>query len=187
MAQATCGRRLFQSRPRYHACVFRRTSLATLLLVLGGALCGGCGGEGSPDRDQLDPVYQRVMRALHAADWKAVQRELTKDARFTLERDMKRFRRRLGHPQDGKREREIARARLGPGADEAILLASKGGLSEALAFFLRISPRAEVPPRKSFQLARSQAAFTYALADGTQRLVRFVRGNDGWYVSELQL
>lgn len=127
------------------------------------------------------------MRAVHAADWNALEKELTKDARFTLERDLKRLVRRLGHPQDGKREREIARARLGDGADEAIRRASKGGLAEGLAFFVLLTPRAEVPPRKGFKLEQFKAEILYALADGTQRVVGFVRRADGWYVSDLQL
>lgn len=165
-------------------------ALSVLLLAVCGTLCGvlvGCGKDAPPDREQVNAVYERVMRSLHAADWEALQRDLTKDARFTLERDMKRFSRRLGHPEDGKREREIARARLGEGADEAMRLAAQGGVGEALAFFLRLSPRAEVPPRRRLKLGKFQAEMFYALADGTQHLVRFVRGPEGWYVSELHL
>ena len=189
MAQATGGRRLFLSGPRYHARMCRPRSLPLLSLLLLAACSAllGCGGDATSDRDQVNPVYERVMRALHAADWDALQRELTKEARFSLKQDMERFSRRLGHPQDGKREREIARVRLGAGADEAIRRASEGGVAEALAFFMRTSPRAEIPPRKSFKLSKFRAQFTYALADGTQHVVAFVRRTDGWYVSELQL
>jgi hypothetical protein len=195
MTQATPGRRLFGSGSRYHARMRRPSSVlpcslplafASTLLALAGSLVG-CGEEAPPDREQVMRVYERAMRALHAADWDALQRELTKDARNGLERDLTRFSRRLGHPEDGKLEREIARARLGAGADEALRRASEGGLAEALAFFLRISPRAEVPPTRGFKLDTFQAKFLYALADGTFRPVALVRLPDGWYVSNLQL
>ena len=74
------------------------------------AFVAGCGGEEPPKRDNWSEVYERTMRAVHAADWAALSKELTKDARFTLEKDLKLLARRLGHPEDGKATRR-ARAR----------------------------------------------------------------------------
>jgi hypothetical protein len=164
----------------------QRFSVSCLLLTLA-ALLSGCGGEESGTRDQVNRVYERAMRAVHAADWSALEAELTKEARFTLQRDLTRLSSRLAHPDDGTREREIARARLGAEAEAAIAEASSGSLPAALAFFVRISPRDEVPARKAFKQDKFQAEILYALGDGTLRPIRFVRKPDGWYVSELQL
>ena len=153
-------------------------------LVLGLAACGDSSDSG---RDDVNDVYARTMRAVHAADWSALEAELTKNARFQLVRDLERLSRRLAHPEDGKREREIAKARLGDDADAAVERAASGSMADALAFFVRISPRDEVPPRRSFKLAQFTCEILYALGDGTQRKVAFARKPDGWYVSELHL
>ena len=165
---------------------FRILRLATLPLA---CLCGlaACGAEPSAGRRNVSEVYERTMRAVHAGDWKALEKELTKGARFTLESDMQRLARRLGHAEDGKREREIARSRLGDEADAAIEQGAKGGLAGTLKFFVRIAPRDPVPPQKGLKLEKFKAEILYALANGERRLVRLVRLTRGWFVSELQL
>jgi hypothetical protein len=157
-------------------------SLGLLLLSL-----TACGKDAAPLRDDPNPVYERAMRAVHAADWAALQKELTPGARQMLRRDLARLSARLAHPDDGKREREIAGARLGEEAEGAIAQATSGDPADALAFFVRISPRDPIPPRRSFKLERFKAEMLYALSDGTQRGVTLVRLPDGWYVRELQL
>ena len=157
-----------------------------LLVLLAGTLTA-CGGRGAQARDTVDPVYERTMRAVHAGDWSALEKELTKEARLTIERDLTRLARRLAHPQDGKQEREIARRRLGDEAETAIDAVVNGGLGAALRFFVRVEPRDPVPPRRGLKLEAFRAEILYALPSGVQRQVRFVRLTDGWYVSDLQL
>ena len=159
--------------------------VAVLLILL--LVAPACGGDAPAGRDDVNVVYARAMRAVHDADWPALQAELTKSARFTLERDLTRLSRRLAHPEDGTREREIAQARLGDDAEAAIAAGASGTLPDALSFFVRISPRAALPPRRSFKLDKFACEILYELGDGTQRKIAFVREPDGWYVSELQL
>jgi len=155
------------------------------ILAAGLASCGKNDAESG--REDFNLVYERAMRAVHAGDWNALRAELTKDARFVLESDLQRLARRLGHAEDGTHERELARQRLGDDADAAIEEGAHGGLAGALRFFVRIEPRAPVPPRKGLKLEKFKAEVLYALPSGTQRLMRMIRLADGWYVSELQL
>ncbi len=146
-----------------------------------------CGGKTTTGREDVNRVYERAMQAVHAADWAALEKELTKNARFLLQQDLERLSRRLAHPEDGTREREIAAARLGADADAAIQKAAGGSMPDVLAFFVRLSPRDPVPPRRSFQLAQFTCKIDYALQNGERRTISFARKPDGWYVSELQL
>jgi len=170
---------------------FRILRLAEAPLACLGALClcvlAACGAETGAGRQDVADVYERTMRAVHAGDWQALEKELTKEARFTLESDMRRLARRLGHAEGGKREREIARSRLGDEADAAIEQGAEGGLAGTLKFFVRIAPRDPVPLQKGLKLEKFKAEILYALPNGEHRLVRFVRLTQGWFVSELQL
>jgi hypothetical protein len=157
-----------------------------LLLSIGGTLAA-CGDDEDPFRENPNSVFERAMQAVHDADWGALVPLLTKRARFALERDLRRLRARLAHPQDGKREREIAEARLGPDAEREIQLAADGDFAAVLRFFVRISPRPALPKAPQRKLGAFECEILYVDGDGNLRPVRLVRQRDGWYVDELQL
>lgn len=167
------------------ACMTRFLLLAILLAPA--ALLVGCGEDDAFDRRNVNLVYERTMAAVFDADWKMLQGLLTKKARFTMEQDLQRLRRRLGHPEDGKREREVAAVLLGEEADAAVAQAAKGDLGAALGFLVRISPRDRKPARKGIKLGKFEASMLYALANGELRSIRLVLQPQGWYVDDLQL
>jgi hypothetical protein len=163
-----------------------RTLLLASLLALLAALAG-CGDEDGFDRSNVNTVYERAMAAVFDADWKTLQGLLTKRARFTMEHDLERLRRRLAHPVDGKREREIAAVLLGSEADAAIEQAAQGGLGDALRVLVRISPRDRTPARKGVKLAKFKASMLYQIESGKLLSIRLVLQPKGWFVDELQL
>lgn len=163
--------------------------LLVLLACLGAAGLGAGCGEEDPDAFRRDPnrVFERAMQAVHDADWDALVPLLTKRARFALESDLQRLKARLAHPRDGKREREIARARLGADYERELERATNGGFADVLRFFVRLSPRAAAPRAPRRRLGTFRTEILYVDGDGNLRPVRLVRVRDGWYVDELQL
>jgi hypothetical protein len=161
--------------------------LAAALLVAASALAG-CGGDDEEDwRSDANQVFDRAMRAVHDGDWKSLRGLLTYNARLQLERDLRRLQRRLAHPTDGKREREIAAARLGDRYDAEVERAVGGTLSDMLRFFVLISPREAKPPTGMRKFTRFETEILYGDGAGNERRVRLLRRPDGWYVDDLQL
>lgn len=159
--------------------------LVACAVVLSSAACGS----DDDDAFRADPnqVFARAMQAVHDADWDALLPLLTKQARFTLERDLRRLKTRLAHPEDGKREREIAAARLGADYEEELRRATGGDFAAVLRFFVRISPRAAAVKTPKRTLGTFKAEILYVDGEGNLRPVRLVRLRRGWYVDELQL
>lgn len=150
---------------------------------------GACGTDVREDV-HADPraVFESAMEAVHAGDWKTLRPLLTREARANLERDLTRLRRRLAHPEDGKQERRIAKARLGADYDAELERAVNGTLSDVLRFFAqRISPRPRHPKAERTTVERFRAEILYADGEGTLRPVRLVRLAEGWFVANLQL
>jgi hypothetical protein len=166
----------------------RRSLLAPLALAVLFLSTAACGGEDAESfRKDPNRVFDRAMQAVHDADYAALVSLMTKSARASLDRDLTRLRTRLGHAQDGAREREIARARLGPDYERELERATRGTLGDVLRFFLLLSPREARPSAPHRRLGTFDAEILYADGEGNLRPVRLVRVRDQWYVEALQL
>ena len=139
------------------------------------------------DRSDANAVFRAALEAVHDADWRTLRSLLTKEARAEMERDLTRLKRRLGHPEDGKIERALARQRLGEQDTEEIRRVVDGDYADALRFYVLIMPRERSPSPRGMKADPFERTFLYASADGTMRPVRLVLVNDEWFVADLQL
>lgn len=162
-----------------------------LLLLPGLALVlAGCGAE-EPTIDAQNPqvVFEGAMRAVHDGDWTTLQHYLTKDARFALEKDLRRVQTNLATPRPGSPLMQVVQLRLGDDYQAEVDTAVRGGMPELLRFFVKLSPRERRPqsgPMKIDPKSRS-VTLPYALSSGEERTVTLVQARGRWYVSNLQL
>jgi hypothetical protein len=158
-------------------------------MLLVAAVLPACGGEADDEAWRYDAnrVFDRAMQAVHDADWATLRTLLTKNARFALENDLRLLERRLAHPEDGRRTREVARERLGADYAAELERATQGGVADVLRFFVLLSPRAARPPTGRREFARRRVEILYADEAGNQHSVRLVRRPEGWLVDDLQL
>lgn len=161
--------------------------LAAFVVVLA-ALAGGCGGEeGGLDRADGQAVFRATMRAVHEADWKTLESLLTKDARFALERDMRRLQTNLAAPSAGSELHARAKEALGEAYEAQVRAAVEGDLAAVLRFYVRAWPRARDPSPKALKLDSLQMEILYEAPGAVLRPVRLVRQRGRWFVQELHL
>ena len=165
----------------------RRLVLLACLAAFGLAACG----EEQGDVDASNPfvTFRGAMAALHDGDWTTLQRYLSKDARFALEKDLRRLQKNLAEPRPNSQLMEIVKLQLGEGYEAEVERAVNGGMPELMRFFVAFSPREKDPPLGPPVLdpKRGVATLTYSLSSGEQRTVALEQHAGRWVITNLQL
>jgi len=186
----------------------RPTLLSRFALALCGVAAVGCGddesaggrskGTGGPvvpsvDRSSPEVVLAAAHRALVAGDYAGLEPYMTPSGLARVSRDLVAWRTIAADSGAAASGAHVApRVRLpdDPASRDAALAALSGDDPRALLrAYVAIEPRVALPP--AVPAARDpgvdRAELTMPAAGGETRLVRFVRGTDGWRIDRLQL